>query len=72
LKEEKKMGEQCGGCERELQSGRRRVECAAAWFERDESFGLLGFFCVLLFLKIFSACPPKFSSLFFSTVDWYL
>ena len=66
------MGERCGGCERELQSGRRRGECAAAWFERDESFSLLRFFCVLLPPKIFSTRPPKFSPPFFSTVDWYL
>jgi hypothetical protein len=72
LKEEKKMGERCGGSERELHSGRRRGECAAAWFERDESFGLLGFFCVLLFHKFFSAHPSKFSPPFFFTIDWYI
>jgi len=49
------MGERCGGNERELQSGRRRGECATAWFERDQSFGLLGCFVFFCFPKIFSA-----------------
>jgi hypothetical protein len=35
-------------------------------FEKDESFGLLGFSFFLYY------SPKTFSSLFFFTVDWYL